>query len=57
MKEAVNTTEIQKLFIARGLWIRPFGKLVYVMPPYVMNNEDLEHLTTGMVDSVMAYRG
>ncbi len=57
MKEAVNTTEIQKLFIARGLWIRPFGKLVYVMPSYVMNNEDLEHLTTGMVESVMAYRG
>jgi adenosylmethionine-8-amino-7-oxononanoate aminotransferase len=57
MKEAVNTTEIQKLFIERGLWIRPFGKLVYVMPPYVMNNEDLEHLTTGMVESVMAYRG
>ncbi|MGB0204469.1 MAG: adenosylmethionine--8-amino-7-oxononanoate transaminase [Neptuniibacter sp.] len=57
MKEAVHTTEIQKLFIERGLWIRPFGKLVYVMPPYVMNNEDLEHLTTGMVESVMAYRG
>lgn len=57
MKEAVNTTEIQKLFIERGLWIRPFGKLVYVMPPYVMNNADLEHLTTGMVESVMAYRG
>lgn len=57
MKEAVNTTEIQKLFIQRGLWIRPFGKLVYVMPPYMMNNEDLENLTTGMVESVMAYRG
>lgn len=57
MKEAVNTTDIQKLFIERGLWIRPFGKLVYVMPPYVMNNEDLKHLTTGMVDAVMAYRG
>ncbi|MGI1669249.1 MAG: adenosylmethionine--8-amino-7-oxononanoate transaminase [Neptuniibacter sp.] len=57
MKEAVNTAEIQKLFIKRGLWIRPFGKLVYVMPPYVMNNDDLHHLTTGMVEAVAEYRG
>ncbi|MCP4598070.1 adenosylmethionine--8-amino-7-oxononanoate transaminase [Neptuniibacter sp.] len=56
MKEAVNTTEIQKLFIKRGLWIRPFGKLVYVMPPYVMTDEDLEQLTSGMVESVAEYR-
>lgn len=55
MKEAVNTTEIQKLFIERGLWIRPFGKLIYVMPPYVMNDEDLSTLTTGMVDAVACY--
>ena len=57
MKEAVNTVDIQKLFIKRGLWIRPFGKLVYVMPPYVMNNDDLHHLTTGMVEAVAEYRG
>jgi len=56
MKQAVNTAEIQKLFIDRGLWIRPFGKLVYIMPPYVMNNEDLKHLTTGMVEAVAAYQ-
>ncbi len=56
MKDAVNTTEIQKLFIKRGLWIRPFGKLVYVMPPYVMSDEDLEQLTSGMVESVAEYR-
>ena len=57
MKEPVNTTEIQTLFIKRGLWIRPFGKLVYVMPPYVMSNEDLALLTSGMVESLREYRG
>ncbi|MBE9396474.1 adenosylmethionine--8-amino-7-oxononanoate transaminase [Pontibacterium sp. N1Y112] len=57
MKEPVNTTEIQTLFIKRGLWIRPFGKLVYVMPPYVMSNEDLALLTSGMVESIREYRG
>jgi adenosylmethionine-8-amino-7-oxononanoate aminotransferase len=57
MKEPVVTTEIQKLFIKRGLWIRPFGKLVYVMPPYVMNDDDLAQLTTGLVESIAEYRG
>lgn len=56
MKEAVNTTEIQKLFIKQGLWIRPFGKLVYVMPSYVMNNDDLQQLTRGMVNAVENYK-
>ncbi|WP_415887013.1 adenosylmethionine--8-amino-7-oxononanoate transaminase [Neptuniibacter sp. QD37_6] len=56
MKEAVNTAEIQKLFIERGLWIRPFGKLVYVMPPYIMTNDELEKLTSGMVDAVSVYK-
>ncbi|WP_415900147.1 adenosylmethionine--8-amino-7-oxononanoate transaminase [Neptuniibacter sp. QD48_11] len=56
MKEAVNTAEIQKLFIERDLWIRPFGKLVYVMPPYIMTNDELEKLTSGMVDAVSVYK-
>jgi adenosylmethionine-8-amino-7-oxononanoate aminotransferase len=55
MKEAVDTTHIQKLFIKRGLWLRPFGKLVYVMPPYIMQNEDLNLLTSGMVDAIANY--
>lgn len=57
MKEPVETAEIQKLFIERGLWIRPFGKLVYVMPPYVMSDTDLAQLTSGMVESIREYRG
>lgn len=56
MKEAVNTVEIQKLFIERGLWIRPFGKLVYVMPPYIMSNAELDQLTSGMIDAISVYQ-
>jgi len=55
MKEAVNTIDIQKLFIERGLWIRPFGKLVYIMPPYVMTDSELSQLTSGMVDAISVY--
>ncbi|MBY4678543.1 adenosylmethionine--8-amino-7-oxononanoate transaminase [Marinobacterium arenosum] len=57
MKAPVDTVEIQKLFIERGLWIRPFGKLVYVMPPYVISDADLQLLTDGMVSALQAYRG
>ncbi|MGH1371965.1 MAG: adenosylmethionine--8-amino-7-oxononanoate transaminase [Cellvibrionaceae bacterium] len=50
MKRPVNMAKIQKAFMARGVWIRPFGKLVYVMPPYIMSNEELAILTTAMVE-------
>lgn len=43
-KTAVNVAEIQKEFVERGVWIRPFGKLVYVMPPYIMQEEEIERL-------------
>lgn len=45
---AVNMARIQKLFIAHGVWIRPFGRLVYVMPPYVITDEDLSTLTRAL---------
>ncbi|MBQ0757188.1 MAG: aminotransferase class III-fold pyridoxal phosphate-dependent enzyme, partial [Amphritea sp.] len=55
MNEPVVTADIQPLFVERGIWIRPFGKLVYVMPPYVMSDEDLQTLTTGMFDVIREY--
>jgi len=57
MKEPVNNSELQPLFVERGLWVRPFGKLVYIMPPYVMTDDDLQQLTRGMVDALRVYRG
>jgi adenosylmethionine-8-amino-7-oxononanoate aminotransferase len=40
------------MFVERGVWIRPFGKLVYAMPPFVMDPEDVAVLTAAMVDVV-----
>ena len=34
----------------RGVWIRPFNRLVYVMPPYVSPREDVERLCAAMHD-------
>lgn len=49
MKHNVDVASIQKQFIQHGLWIRPFGKLVYVMPQYIISDHDLTLLTQGIV--------
>ena len=44
-KSAVDVATLQRKFVAAGVWIRPFGKLVYIMPPYVIQPKELSQLT------------
>jgi len=48
MKQPVNLAEIQKKFVEQGLWVRPFGKLVYLMPPFIMTDKQIEQLMRGV---------
>ena len=44
LRETVDMAHIQPAFVEKGVWVRPFGRLVYVMPPYCINNDDLQYL-------------
>lgn len=50
MKESVNVQKVQLGLIEQGVWLRPFGKLIYTMPPFVMNSDDLSTLTSAMCE-------
>jgi adenosylmethionine-8-amino-7-oxononanoate aminotransferase len=50
MKEPVNVGRFQRECVKRGIWVRPFGKMVYIMPPYVISNDDLHTLATEMLN-------
>lgn len=49
MKDSVNVGEFQKECVARGIWVRPFGKNVYIMPPYIMSDDELTYLCRQML--------
>ena len=48
----VDVSKFQCVCIDRGVWIRPFGRNVYIMPPYIINDEDLRTLCTALIDII-----
>ncbi|MDQ7068314.1 MAG: adenosylmethionine--8-amino-7-oxononanoate transaminase [Sulfurimonas sp.] len=55
LKEDVDLAWMTAAFIKRGVWLRPFLKLVYIMPPFVISKEELHTLCSAIYDVVAAY--
>jgi adenosylmethionine---8-amino-7-oxononanoate aminotransferase len=52
LDKPVNLPSITKRFVERCVWIRPFGKLVYIMPPYIIEPKDLSQLTNAIAKAI-----
>lgn len=48
MKDVIDLKVAQEFFVSKGVWIRPFSKLLYIMPPYIISVEELSKLTQAM---------
>ncbi|MDT8441426.1 MAG: adenosylmethionine--8-amino-7-oxononanoate transaminase [Desulfuromonadales bacterium] len=57
LEQPVDMAAITRAFVDRGVWIRPFGRLVYVMPPYMISADDLQVLLTAMTDTIAEQSG
>ena len=48
LHQPADMKTIQPMFVDAGVWVRPFGRLVYLMPPYIINDSDLGTLTAAV---------
>ena len=49
MEQAVDMQKATGILLRQGVWLRPFGKLIYTMPPYITDAGDLSRITGAML--------
>ncbi len=54
LEKPVDQDKLQKFFVQQGVWIRPFGRLIYLMPPYISPQEDVKKLCAAVVHAISA---
>lgn len=52
LHEPVDMPTVRPMFVEAGVWVRPFGRLIYVLPPFIIDDQDLAFLTNAMVSVV-----
>jgi len=52
MKESIDVEKTQSRLIENGVWLRPFGKLLYTMPPFVSSKSDIHKITSAIHSSL-----
>lgn len=52
MKQPVDMKKVTEKFVDAGVWIRPFGKLIYLMPPFIIDNKNLTKLIDSIIDVI-----
>lgn len=55
LKKPVNLHQIQPMFVDQNVWIRPFGKLIYLMPPYVITETEIQTLGDAIFSVIKSY--
>ncbi len=51
-KTPVRMQKITQAFVDKGIWLRPFGKLVYIMPPFIIDQPSLKYLTKTIIEII-----
>jgi adenosylmethionine-8-amino-7-oxononanoate aminotransferase len=52
MADRVPVAKVQEKLIEQGIWLRPFGRLIYAMPPYIITEAQLARLTAAILTAV-----
>lgn len=52
LHQPVDMKRVQSRLVGKGVWIRPFGKLIYIMPPYIIDQQDLNQLTSAIYEVI-----
>lgn len=54
MEEPVDIGAVNHVYTDQGVWLRPFGRLIYTMPPFIATREDIGRITSAMCDTARA---
>ncbi|NOR80887.1 MAG: aminotransferase class III-fold pyridoxal phosphate-dependent enzyme, partial [Methyloprofundus sp.] len=50
--QPVDMQTLQPKFVEAGVWVRPFNKLIYLMPPFIISQKELNKLVNAVVQVV-----